>query len=232
MRKFTFQVAQYFLLIIFHLSAICAVHATPGPLRPAIRQGLQVYRAVTRGELPFINNYVVGQPPPLPLPIAGDFGRNGGIYVFTSFSEAVDWARHKSGYYVGIYNQRAPNWAECQYYIVTMEITCDPSQLVTMEYLVDDQDFRNFVKSNYPPQGHPGYNTMVWGQMFPAMYDIVSGPLTAAGAQAVIRTTSHGTSYAQQMAFVTQAARNCLSVVNVQYGPDMERTWSTHCRIQ
>ncbi|PPQ64049.1 hypothetical protein CVT24_008862 [Panaeolus cyanescens] len=206
-----------------------AVHATPPPLAPAIQQNRDVYRAITGGELPYISNYVVGRPPPEPLGIAGDFGRNGGLYAFTDFNDAVEWGRHKSGYYTGLDNRRVRNWAQCQYYVVQMTIECNPSQFATREFSADTQNFRDFVINNYPPYDHPGHNSMIWGEMFTPAYDIVTGPLTAARAQAAVKVTPAGSFYSQQIAFVTERARNCLRVKAVLYGPTMECQWNVQC---
>ncbi|PPQ66980.1 hypothetical protein CVT24_008394, partial [Panaeolus cyanescens] len=143
MNLITFKFTQYLALAaLYCLSALLIVQAAPPPLAPAIVYGKTFYRAVYREDYLRVRDYVIGSPPPPPLSsTAGDFARCGAMYTFTDFSHAVQWARHRSGFYPGV--PPLPGMNKCDYAIVVMIMTCNPTQLLTHEFPADSTAFRN-----------------------------------------------------------------------------------------
>ncbi|PPQ82722.1 hypothetical protein CVT24_009911 [Panaeolus cyanescens] len=94
------SLTNYLLLFTLHLtSQFYTAHATPPDLVSILKPGAKVYRAVTGGELAYVDRYVVGSRPPPYLPIAGDFAKYGAFYTFATVQEALEWGMHVSGFY-------------------------------------------------------------------------------------------------------------------------------------
>ncbi|PPQ76712.1 hypothetical protein CVT24_010895 [Panaeolus cyanescens] len=209
--------SSYILLFaLYFTSLFYTTYATnPPDLRSVLRKGEKVYRTVTRGELANEANYVVGQKPPEFFPIAGDFAKYGAFYTFATLQEALEWGMHMSGFYYKKPSDHIKNPAYIHnFYLI--ELTYDPKDLnpTTKFFAKGGHEYTEFIKSNYPPPGHPGSMSMEWGgEPQPAAADIIEGPMSNSRKEPHIRNPDVPPGlYNHQIAFTSKKAMDCLTV--------------------
>ncbi|PPR05058.1 hypothetical protein CVT24_010190 [Panaeolus cyanescens] len=215
------SLTSYLLLFtLYFTSLFYTAHANPPDLVSVLKPGAKVYRAVTGGELPYADRYVVGNPPPPYLPIAGDFAKYGAFYTFATLKEAFEWGMHMSGFYYKKPSDHIKNPDHIhKFYIIELEYNPGVLNPTTKFFAKGGSDYTAFIKENYPPAGHPGSLTMEWGGTpQPAAADIIEGPMSNSRKEPHIRNPDKPPGeYNHQIAFTSQIALSCLKVVTKIY---------------